>query len=141
MHLRKRAPLLWDPVTDPVSSGIYVSFTMEPGSLPILQEAQLLSIPFKLKDLVHPNIPKSMKGKKGWTDMQRAAITLSRPYTVRCTAEFVREVSMLCTSQFACMLTLTHTCRWKVFFKMASLQATNSFACQGHSQMSMFHLI
>ena len=141
MHLRKRASILWNPVTDPVPSDISVSLTMEPGSLPILQEAQLLSIPFKLKDVVHPNIPKSMKAKRKWTDIQREAIISSKPHSIHCAAEFVREVNVLCTCQFACMLTLTHICRWMVFFTTASLQTTNLFACQGHSPKSMLCLI
>jgi hypothetical protein len=96
MHLRKRASILWDPVTDPVMSDISVFPPMEPGSLPVLQEAQLLSIPFKLKEIVHPNIPISVKGKRKWTDVRREEIISSKPHTIRCTAEFVKEVSVLC---------------------------------------------
>lgn len=140
MYLRKRASTLWNPVTDPVLSDISVFPTMELGGQvphPILQDAQLLSIPFNLKDVVHPNIPKSIKAKRKWTDVQREVIKSNRPKTIRCTAEFFKEVSVLCICQIDCMLTTVHICRWMVFLTMVWLQAINSFACQGHSSKSI----
>jgi hypothetical protein len=97
MYLRERAPAVWNPVTDPLVSSDVAAFPTFGGqvSIPILRDAQLLSIPFKLKEIIHPNIPKIMKAKRKWTDLKRKEIRSGKTLNIRCASEFVKEASVL----------------------------------------------
>ena len=61
--------------------------------VPVLVEPEKLTVPFVLADIKHPKIPTAMGPRKAWTDSQRSAILVNKPFTVRWKSDFDKRVS------------------------------------------------